>query len=66
MLQLCMNIMKETVSIVDKGMTMESVIEAQKILDRAKHEFQRIRDSRSIDEFIAEERDAMSDDDDDW
>ena len=38
----------------------------QKNLDKAKQEFERIRDSRNIDEFIAEERDAMSDDDDDW
>ena len=66
MLQLCMNIIKETVSIVVDGMTVESVIDMQKLLDKAKQEFERIRDSRNIDEFIAEERDAMSDDDDDW
>ena len=38
----------------------------QETLDVAKQLFESIRDSNSIDEFIAEERDAMSDDDDDW
>ena len=38
----------------------------QRLLDKMKLYFEEIRDSRSIDEFIAEERDAMSDDDDDW